>query len=426
MDWKRLLQEWGLNPTQVQWRWRAFQERLKRGQERAEQRATEVAYQHKVCQGCGNFLDQSETHCPRCHTKAPSRSAEVARQAASLRNPVTYALLGAILLNALVGVLIFGTDDFLKPTNGSLLSHGAMYPPLVRHGEWWRLITAGYLHIGLAHIAFNSIALWQCGIILEPEIGGIRFFVAYTLSLLGGSLADLWFGNNLSAGASGAIAGIIGLGLSYCHFNGMKAGRDFFFRWVAYNVLFDVFLGGHIDNFAHGGGFVAGLVLGWIVYRDRHGRGTRDGIWRIAAVACLVVTIAAFAGMGRTLMAGRLVEQAQGLLADKQVGTALSLLDRAVTLSPSDSEAWFQRGRAHLMMDAPADAVDDYGRVLSLVPDEPGAYYNRALARESLGQYAAAIDDWHHWQALGADEAGDKATVDQHLADDEKQLKGTK
>ena len=96
-------------------------------------------------------------------------------------------------------------------SNASLVAHGALYGPLVMQGEWWRIVTGGFMHGGIPHIALNMFALYQLGMFVEAALGGPRMLAIYTISLFGGGLAVVYFSpNDVTVGASGAIFGLFG------------------------------------------------------------------------------------------------------------------------------------------------------------------------------------------------------------------------
>jgi len=176
---------------------------------------------------------------------------------------VTWILLGII-------VIVFGLQTL---TGGStetevLVRMGAKANPLIAAGEYWRLFTAMFLHIGVMHLAFNSYALIVIGTELERLIGWQRYLAIYILSGLLGNLASYAFSMNLAAGASGAIFGLIGALAAYFLMHRTKLGT-----WgqkrlinIAILIAINLFLGftqPGIDNMAHMGGLLAGLGLGW-------------------------------------------------------------------------------------------------------------------------------------------------------------------
>lgn len=120
-----------------------------------------------------------------------------------LKAPVTLTII-------IVNVIVFVADLL---TNHALLAAGALYPPAVQAGEWWRLITSGFLHYGFAHIGSNMLALAIAGPLVEYCYGGARYFAIYMIALLGGSFLAFYttLGTNAAtAGASGAIMGVFG------------------------------------------------------------------------------------------------------------------------------------------------------------------------------------------------------------------------
>lgn len=96
---------------------------------------------------------------------------------------------------------------------GPLMIAGVIQPQLIMAGQWWRLITSGFLHFNLMHILFNSYALFQTGVFVEYMFGTARFAVIYLLALVGGGVAAFMWTigtGQITAGASGAIMGVFG------------------------------------------------------------------------------------------------------------------------------------------------------------------------------------------------------------------------
>jgi len=149
-----------------------------------------------------------------------------------------------------------------------LVRLGAMVPALVWAGEWWRLLTAMFLHGGVLHIALNGWALYQLGGLFEAWMGSARMAVTYFVSGLAGSLASLFFlRGDLSVGASGAIFGVLGalVGVLLRRRGRLspqaKALLTQLLTWAGINVFLG-FSTPNIDNAAHLGGAAAGLLLG--------------------------------------------------------------------------------------------------------------------------------------------------------------------
>ena len=153
----------------------------------------------------------------------------------------------------------------LQELTGTLLVKSfALFAPLVTSGEWWRLITAGFLHGSIIHLLFNVYILWVIGSQLESIVGNVKFIIIYFASLLGGSLASYWFSpfGSYSIGASGAIFGLMGAMLVV----GRKRNLDIsqITTLVAINVVIGFVLSG-IDWRTHLGGLAAGAFITWVL-----------------------------------------------------------------------------------------------------------------------------------------------------------------
>ena len=307
MDWKRFFDGLGLNGTAWQWRIIRWQNAWEQRKARWRGGRQHVVYQHKVCPHCGALVDRHDANCLRCGTAVGSWRGQALLRAVGLVLPawcpLTVLLVAANVAWFTLTVLGFGLRGLFAPDPADLWKMGALVPAVFWEGGPWRLITYGYEHGGLWHILFNMLALSQVGPFLEREFGGKRFFAAYTLALLGGGVADLLIRPHLFApivGASGALFGLIGLGLSHAHFRGGALGqeqRNFFLKWALYGFLFGYMIGA--DNIAHGGGFVVGLALGWLLEREQRAAGPRlDALWTVLAYAFAVLTLAAFLWLG--------------------------------------------------------------------------------------------------------------------------------
>jgi rhomboid protease GluP len=182
---------------------------------------------------------------------------------------VTYAIMG---INVLVFIaMVVSGIDFMQPGVPDLLNWGANYLPLTASGEWWRLITCVFLHIGVIHLLFNMYALYTISIYLEPMLGRTKFIIAYISTGVFASLASLWWHDPpiTSAGASGAIFGMYGVFLALLttrlvpqHVR--KSLLQSIGIFVLYNLVYGMKSG--VDNSAHIGGLLSGLVMGYLYY----------------------------------------------------------------------------------------------------------------------------------------------------------------
>lgn len=166
--------------------------------------------------------------------------------------------------------LLFMGANPISPSSDIILKWGANFAPLTFNGQWWRLFTSCFLHFGLLHIAFNMYALFFIGFLLEPLLGKSRFLVAYLSCGLLSSLASLWWNSlTVSAGASGAVFGMYGLFLALLTTNLIpKQYRQSQLKTMMIFVVFNLAIGttAGIDNAAHIGGLLAGIVIGYLYY----------------------------------------------------------------------------------------------------------------------------------------------------------------
>ncbi|NTS42496.1 rhomboid family intramembrane serine protease [Flavisolibacter sp. BT320] len=183
---------------------------------------------------------------------------------------VTYALIGANIL--LFVAMVASGVHFFAPQTADLLAWGANYMPLTTGGEWWRLLTATFIHIGIIHLLFNMYALYMAGIYLEPMLGKGRYLAAYLCTGVLASVCSTWWHGaaTVSAGASGAIFGLYGVFLALLSTKLIpqtvrKALLQSIGVFVVYNLVYGAGAKG-IDNAAHLGGMISGLVLGYLYF----------------------------------------------------------------------------------------------------------------------------------------------------------------
>jgi rhomboid protease GluP len=174
-------------------------------------------------------------------------------------------------LNFLVFILMVATGvNFFDPSITDILHWGANMRELTLGGQWWRLITCMFLHFGIAHILFNMYALIYVGVLLEPYLGKLRFAAAYLFTGIFASLSSIaWHIDSPSAGASGAIFGMYGVFLAMLTTNYIdKTARKPLLISIGLFVLFNLVYGaaGGIDNAAHIGGLLSGLIIGYCYY----------------------------------------------------------------------------------------------------------------------------------------------------------------
>ena len=154
-------------------------------------------------------------------------------------------------------------------SNEGLLNHGALLGFAVTHyGQWWRIVTGGFLHGGDWHILLNMVALLQLGTAVEDEYGKTRFLLIYFLSLVGAGLAVVYAAPyDITVGASGAIFGLFGAYLAFALRLG-KRGRGMIMQVLpilAINLVF-TFAVPSISKAGHVGGLIVGLLAGLVLF----------------------------------------------------------------------------------------------------------------------------------------------------------------
>jgi membrane associated rhomboid family serine protease len=229
------------------------------------------------CSNCGRPI------CPDCMTVTPvgMRCPECARERTQVRRiapglragsaPATYALI-ALNVGAFFAELATGAGAGFG-VHGSVIDNAGLFGPAVADGDWWRLVTAGFLHAGFLHIAFNMYVLFILGTLLEPGIGTARFLGVYFVSLLAGSFGALLLSpNEVTVGASGAIFGLMSAAFIVARHRGIEQLAGQIGLFIGFNLLFTfgvsgISIGGHLGGLI--GGALAGLL---VVYSERRAR----------------------------------------------------------------------------------------------------------------------------------------------------------
>jgi membrane associated rhomboid family serine protease len=241
----------------------------------------ETCYRHPSretgvsCSNCGRPI------CPDCMTPTPvgMRCPECAKQKTKVTRgavapgrydaPATYVLIALNVAAYLVEIA--GGGGGLEPGASSIIFDFGLFGPSVAEGEWYRLLTSGFLHASIVHIGFNMFALYFLGRILEPGIGTVRFVSIYLASLFAGSLGALLLDPNaLTYGASGAVFGIFGATFVIARHRGIE-GLAASIGVVLLLNLAITFGNPEISIGAHLGGLVAGVLCALIVVAGERG-----------------------------------------------------------------------------------------------------------------------------------------------------------
>lgn len=372
------------------------------------------------------------------------------------------------------GFTLFGSAAW---NNLEVMRLGANVGLYTLSGEWWRLFTNTFIHGGLLHFAFNMWCLWSLGRLAEAVYGHWTFAAVYILCGLSGSLGTiLWNPLVSSVGASGAIFGIAGALISSFYLGEFSLPRSAIsgmlrsvVAFVGYNLVFGAMIA-HIDNAAHIGGLVMGLILGALIARvapmhDDFAR--RIGVLLVGVVIVLgavfwlrqsrASAVHAQAGF-RLLNAGKSDEAivelqkavrqspdnlayhgalSQAYLSKHDYENAAREMERVVKLQPRDENALYQLGFIYLQQQDPARAQATFQRLLKIDPNSANGHAGLADTfseqhrdTEALAEYehVAAIDPGHeaihynlgveHWRLKHYDESIASLLKQREEADD--------
>ena len=261
-----------------------------------------VCYRHPSretgvsCSSCGRPI------CPDCMTPTPvgMRCPECSRDRTKVRTlrtlPSTPVITrGLIAINVIVFLAQIGSGAPMGTgLAGTVDAHGVLYGPAMSHGqhEYWRLVTSGFMHAGIVHIAVNMLSLYFVGSALEPAIGRVYFVLIYLASLLAGSFGALLFSPDIRiVGASGAIFGIFGALIVVARARGISIWQSGLGGMLLLNLVLSISIPG-IAVGGHVGGFAGGLISGWLVTEV----GERRRMRTLALAACVLLGLAAVAG----------------------------------------------------------------------------------------------------------------------------------
>jgi membrane associated rhomboid family serine protease len=267
----------------------------------------ETCYRHPsretgvACSSCGRPI------CPDCMTTTPvgMRCPECSRQKTQVRTlssarggvEVTRILIGINVLAFLAQVASGG--GLWDATGGTVYVRGVLFGPAIDvGGDYWRLVTSGFLHANVLHIGLNMYLLWVLGQMLEPAIGSLRFAAIYFVSLLSGSFGALLVNPaKPTLGASGAVFGLMGAAFIELRHRGIDPMQAGIGGLILFNLVFSFLFPG-ISYGGHIGGLIGGGLAAMALHAGDRARSRALGFagCAVLAVAAAAAAIAAASG----------------------------------------------------------------------------------------------------------------------------------
>jgi rhomboid protease GluP len=236
-----------------------------------------------LCPNCRRLISVDESPCPYCGLRNPGSrwknnflTGGFLSPDQLLRNIIAlnvFMFILSILISPTSARLSMNPFDFMSPGNSSLLLLGATGAyPIDRLHRWWTLLSANFLHGSILHILFNMMAIRQIAPLIIEEYGAYRTIAIFIFSGVGGYLLSYFAGVSLTIGASAALCGLIGAAIYYGKSRGGYFGEMVYRQvggWAVGTFIFGFLFPG-INNWAHGGGLLTGVLVAYILgYRER-------------------------------------------------------------------------------------------------------------------------------------------------------------
>ncbi|HET8815321.1 MAG TPA: rhomboid family intramembrane serine protease [Solirubrobacterales bacterium] len=232
--------------------------------------------------------------CPECASQRTRVVRGVGREEGFSAAPATYVLIALNVVAYLIEIAN-GSGGLFNEQRSQFVADFGLFGPLVAEGEWYRLITSGFLHASIIHIGFNMFLLLILGRLLEPSLGTPRFLALYFASLLAGSFGALLLDPNaLTIGASGAIFGLAGAIFVIARGRGMDALAGQIGFLIAFNLLLS-FASARISLGGHLGGLAGGVLCAFVIVAGEKGMFGRS---RLPLELLAMVAIGAVAAVG--------------------------------------------------------------------------------------------------------------------------------
>jgi rhomboid protease GluP len=276
---------------------------------------------YRMCPSCRALIDRKASICPMCGVRiggARSRKGAAPGRVGGILPMPSTANTSVILFTVAVYIISWVMTQraasatlqaapALGGVSGRVLMELGAKGPWIFAGQYWRLVTAVFLHAGLIHIGFNLWCLFDVGPMVESLFSGSKYIVMYLVTgVFGFMVSALWAPFTLSIGASGAIMGLIGIliGTSF-HLGSMgRELRSQLWRWVIYIAIFGLLPMFAVDNAAHFGGFISGLLLGYLVPAGEPSTRGGENLWNALAILSVLIIAGSFGMMALNLAHG--------------------------------------------------------------------------------------------------------------------------
>lgn len=313
---------------------------------------------------------------------------------------------------------------------GTLVMGGALYGPLVREGQVWRLLTAAFLHIGILHLLVNMWSLWALGRYLEPLYGTFRFGLIYVFSASTASALSAGVHTIISAGASGAIFGVVGamvvVGYRYRQLIPVRLNKAFgqgALPFILYNLVYGFGKPG-IDNWAHVGGLAGGALLA-VLLRPLVQQGwakTDSGVtagalrplaqpggerrWvKVLSVAGFVALVfsAFLANIVGVAVYGYRMAKVEEMLNQDKTDDAKTALERAGRGYPPNALYNTLNGRVLYAQGKLEDAIKQFREAIETNPDYVDAHLNLSQLLSEKGDAKGSLEELRQAAKLSPD-----------------------
>jgi rhomboid protease GluP len=308
-----------------------------------------------------------------------------------------------VLIAANVAVMVFVglkyPGDLLWPTNQTLIELGVNQGLLTLSGEYWRLLTSMFVHVGILHLGLNMYGLWCVGPTAESLFGWRMFLLIYFFSGIIGALTSIMHDPlQASAGASGAILGVFGSLLAFLYVQRDKYPRSTLSYYAALAIglfIASVFYGlvtPGIDTFAHGGGFLAGVFAGLLLARLDVSERQR----LVYAIPIMTLMIGLWYWCVQNNFDQRQFgkfKAARQAMRAKNFSVAIDQLTAFLQRNADDREALEQRGISYSKQGDFDRSVQDFSRIIELAPQSAEPYNSRAWIEIGMKQYERAVKD---------------------------------